>query len=176
MSNFLYIHRDLSGVPDVWKVGVAMTPYSAVRARQKFCWNQFGLQHLYFGTAACIAHLEWAIKNHFNSKSGKAMKNYGTQTEMFNVPIDDLLIYIEWYIDRNRLLVQKIEMSGDYTASRSGACPFGIPSETLAGEWCQEKINDIFANRSDPVENFVLGRGRKKTNWYRNTFDHFFEL
>jgi hypothetical protein len=175
MSNFLYIHHDLSGVPDVWKIGVSITPYSAVRSRQKFCWNQFGLQHLYFGTSKCIAHLEWAIKNHFNSKSGKALKNYGTQTEMFNVPIADLLNYIKQYVEQNQLLVKKVEMSGDYTASRSGACPFGIPSETLAGEWCEEKIKDIFGDCRDPVEKFVTGHRGKKFNLYRNTFAHFFE-
>ena len=176
MSNFLYIHHDLSGVPDVWKIGISMTPYSAVRSRQKFCWNQFGLQHLYFGTSACIEHLESAIKQHFRSKSGKVMKQYGTQTEMFNVPIEDLLLYIEWYVERNKLLVKKVEMKGDYTASRSGACPFGIPSETLAAEWCQEKLELIFGDTADPVDNFIGGYRGKKSNLFRNTFDKFFEL
>ena len=62
MSHFLYIHKDLSNVAGVWKVGVAMTPYSAVRARQKFCWNKFHLDYLYFGLPWHVKFLEKTIK------------------------------------------------------------------------------------------------------------------
>ena len=63
----------MSGTPNVWKVGVTKTPYSAVRARQKFTWKKFGLEYLYFGRPSDVAWLEQQLKNHFKSCSGKAI-------------------------------------------------------------------------------------------------------
>ena len=171
MSNFLYIHHDLSGVPDVWKIGVAMTPYSAVRARQKFCWNQFSLQHLYFGSPCSVAHLESAVKQHFASRSGKVLKNFGSQTEMFNVPIDELLTFIDQYIERHLLLVKKIEMVSDYTAANSKSCPFKIPPEDMAGYWCSTKVKEIFGDAQDPAQGFGGLRKIKHLNMFHHLFD-----
>jgi len=144
MSHFLYIHKDLTGEPNVWKVGVAITPYSAVRARQKFCWNQFGLQHLYFGIAHHVEYVEDRIKQYFRELSGKSLQNFGTQTEMFKIDIKQLLSFIDKLIVDENLNVRKIEMQGDYTASNSGACPFRIPSESYAKFWAMEKCIELF--------------------------------
>lgn len=172
MSNFLYIHHDLSGVSDVWKVGVAITPYSAVRARQKFCWNQFSLQHLYFGSSCSIANLESAVKAHFANQSGKVLKNFGAQTEMFNVPIDQLLTFINQYVERHLLLVKKIELVSDYAATNSKNCPFKIPTEDLASYWCSTKVKELFGDAPDPARSYY-GRRRVK---YLTTFDRVFEI
>lgn len=148
MSHFLYIHKDMTNEPNVWKVGVAMTPYSAVRARQKFCWNQFGLQYLYFGTAGHIGLLENKIKQHFLWQSGKSLQNLGTQTEMFKVDINVLLSYINTTITERELYVRPVELDKDYTASNSGSCPFQIPSEAAAGQWARNKCKEIFGVES----------------------------
>jgi len=172
MSNFLYIHHDLSGVPDVWKIGIAMTPYSAVRARQKFCWNQFSLQHLYFGSSFSVSYLESAVKRHFANRSGKVLKNFGSQTEMFNVPIDELLTFINQYVERHQLLVKKIDLVSDYTASNSKSCPFKIPSEDMAGYWCTAKVKEIFGDAQDPAQGFG---GLNKIK-YLTTFNQMFQI
>ena len=72
MSHWLYIHEDMGGEPDVYKPGIAMLPYSAVRARQKFVWKKFELTHLYFGRAEHIKILEQRIKKNFYDCSGQA--------------------------------------------------------------------------------------------------------
>ena len=88
MSHFLYIHGCMSKTPDVWKGGITKTPYSAVRARQKFTWEKFGLDYLYFGRPNDIIWLEQEIKEHFKYCSGKILKGYGT--ELFQVNICEL--------------------------------------------------------------------------------------
>lgn len=144
MSYFLYIHKDLTNVPDAWKIGKTKTPYSAVRARQKFCWAQFGLQHLYFGHPTDISYIEDRVKHHFQSLSGKTIQQFGTQTEMFKINIDHLLAFIDALISEKKLLVRKVEMQGDYVASSSGKCPFGIPAEEYADQWAVRKFLEIF--------------------------------
>ena len=57
-SFILYIHNDLSGDPDWKKIGKAMTPYSAVRSRQKNCSKKFYLNHIFIGDPCHINVLE----------------------------------------------------------------------------------------------------------------------
>jgi hypothetical protein len=153
MSHFLYIHKDLTNVPDAWKVGKTMTPYSAVRARQKFCWNQFGLQHLYFGFKTHITFIEDRVKQQFYPWSGKTIQKFGTQTEMFKVDVDHLLTFIDGLIVEQNLKVRKIEMEGDYIASNSGSCPFGIPAEAYAENWARLKCLEIFGIEETAYKN-----------------------
>lgn len=153
MSHFLYIHKDLTNVPDAWKVGKTLTPYSAVRSRQKFCWNQFGLQHLYFGFKSHIAFIEDKVKQKFYPWSGKKIQQFGTQTEMFKVNIEHLTKFIDQLIVENNLKVRKVEMQGDYTASNSGSCPFGIPSEAWAEHWAHQKCLEIFGVSEENYKN-----------------------
>ncbi len=79
-SFFLYLHKDLSGHPDVWKLGKAMTPYSAVRARQKFMWEKFGLDYLYFGRPSHIDCLEEIVKTNLFSFSATNLLGESAQT------------------------------------------------------------------------------------------------
>jgi len=129
VSFFLYLHEDLSGVPDVWKLGKAMTPYSAVRARQKFMWKTFGLPHLYFGRPSHISTLEEVLKYNLYDYSATKLIKGNCQTELFKLPINDLLAIIDSIIENRKLDIIKMEMSGPYTTSKSSDCPFGIPSE-----------------------------------------------
>jgi len=166
MSHFLYLHQDLSGTPNVWKVGKAITPYSAVRARQKFCWKQFGLDYLYIGVPEDISNLEQWIKDDLKEYSGKHLKGFGTQTELFNIEINKLLRHINNIIVDEELKVKQVLLTEKYTASSSGNCPFGIPSESLAHYWLEDKIIAMFGDQK-----FT---DKKKIRLSRNMFSKLF--
>lgn len=157
MSHFLYAHKDLTKTPNVWKIGVAITPYSAVRARQKFCWEQFGLDYLWFGFPNHIAFLENRIKHDLWNRSGKYLHNIGTQTELFKIQIGALRAMINDLIEEYELCVKEIVLDSPYVASNSGQCPFEIPSEKDAGAWLAKKANTCWPDRKhlldDPMTN-----------------------
>ena len=144
MSHFLYIHKDLSNVAGVWKVGVAMTPYSAVRARQKFCWNKFHLDYLYFGLPGHVKFLEKTIKYRFNHLTGKQAQGTSANTEMIKIDIDILLKETEKIIEERNLKIHQLELAEPYSAAKSGDCPFGIPSEVYATDWLRTKTKHFF--------------------------------
>jgi hypothetical protein len=168
MSHFLYLHKDLSGTENVWKVGVSVTPYTAVRLRQKFCWNQFGLDYLWFGQPEHVAMLEAVVKRHFHKVSGKVLKGFGTQTELFQVPIDEMLTVISNVISEYGLKIKQVQLADRYTASNSGSCPFGIPSEKDADWWLTNRLQAVFNNPK-----FAH---RKKIKLSPNTFNRLFEI
>ena len=147
MSHFLYIHKDLSNVAGVWKVGVAMTPYSAVRARQKFCWNKFHLDYLYFGLPGHVRSLEKIIKRRFEHLTGKQSQGTSANTEMIKIDIEILLKEIEGTIEEHGFAIHQLELTEPYSAAKSGDCPFGIPSEVYAGEWLQKKAKAFFKSK-----------------------------
>ena len=142
MSHFLYIHPCMAGTSDVWKIGVSKTPYSAVRSRQKFTWDKFGLTDLYFGDPSDIDRLEKSIKHNFKHLSGKAIQGYGT--ELFKINKKILKQHIAYTIEHGNLKVIPIPMEEPYTAASSGQCPFGIPGESDADYWLHQKYLTIF--------------------------------
>ena len=144
MSHFLYIHKDLSGVDGVWKVGITMTPYSAVRARQKFCWNKFYLDYLYFGLPGHVKILESIVKQRFAHLTGKQTQGTSANTEMIQIDIDRLLKEITSIIKDWNLKIHRLQLDEPYGAANSGHCPFGIPSELHASQWLQEKAKNFF--------------------------------
>ena len=145
MSHFLYIHPCMAGTPNVWKVGVSKTPYSAVRGRQKYTWAKFGLTHLYFGVPSHILWLEQEVKDHYRNCSRKLLQGYGT--EIFEVDIIQLQKCISDTIVEGNLNVIPIDLYEPYTAASSGQCPFGIPGEKEADWYLEQKCNEIFANK-----------------------------
>jgi hypothetical protein len=139
MSHFLYVHKDLSGNPDWNKVGVTITPYTAVRTRQKFCSSEFQLDHLFFGRESHIERLETSIKEQFKELSGKHLTGRG-QTELFKVSQEMLLESINAVIQNESLQVHKVVLKKPYSASRSGDCPFNVPSEDRARRWADTLV------------------------------------
>lgn len=139
MSHFLYGHKDLTGEKDVWKVGKAMTPWSAVRLRQRLCWNTIGLEYLFFGRKKHIEFLESKVKKFFNYKSGTQLAGK-CRTELFKVPEDALFGYIRNLIKEHNLHVQEIRLDKSYTATSAGDCPFGVPQEEYAARWCEDLV------------------------------------
>lgn len=139
-SFFFYIHDDLSGDTDWKKCGIGMTPYSVVRSRQKFCSEQFNLNHLYFGNPNHIAYLEAKFKSLFYNKSGTAINNISSQTELFKMTELEMIIAINKIIKENKLHIRKLELETPYSAAKSSDCPFGIPSEVNSYSFLKDKI------------------------------------
>lgn len=165
MSHFLYIHSCMSKTPDVWKVGITKTPYSAVRARQKFTWAKFGLEYLYFGRPADIAWLEQELKDHFKFCSGKTVQGYGT--ELFQANIKEIQKKLNQLIEVSDLKVMPVAMKGPYTATSSGNCPFGIPGEKDADWFLECKADEVFGASARPK---TIGR----RIFARNNYDQLF--
>ena len=166
MSHFLYIHPCMAGTPNVWKVGVTKTPYSAVRGRQKYTWTKFGLTDLYFGDPVDIARLEQRVKKEFKHLSGKVLQGYGM--ELFQIDKKILKQSIASHIERGSLRVKQFALKEPYTASISGHCPFGIPGESEADQWLHEKFVKMF--KSHPT-----GQVIKKRVFARNMFPELYE-
>jgi len=150
-SHWLYIHKELSGKQDVWKVGVAITPHSAVRLRQRFLWDPFTLEHLYFGHSDHIDFLEKTIKHELRHLSGNKISNLG-QTELFQIELDKLVGTINSIIRKYNLQVRDEWIQ--YTAHKSEICPLGIPSEKYAKDYCESLANTTFGN-----VNMIHGNG-----------------
>lgn len=149
MSHFLYVHKDLTNVKGVWKIGVAMTPYSAVRARQKFCWNKFSLDYLYFGLPGHIALIETLVKRRFSHLTGKRSQGNGANTEMIKIDIEYLLKEIKNIIEQHNLKVHQLYLNEPYSAAKSSDCPFGLPSEIYATAYLQRRAKEFFTSE-DP--------------------------
>jgi len=143
----------MSGTPDVWKIGVTKTPYSAVRGRQKYTWIKFGLTHLYFGLPRDVLWLEQRIKDIFQNFSGKVIQGYGT--ELFNIGLQPLRAEIARLIEDCKLKVIEVKLKEPYTASSSGKCPFGLPGESDADFFLESVADGIF---SQPIQPRVLGK------------------
>ena len=152
-SFFFYIHKDLSGENDVWKIGVSITPYSAVRSRQKFMWRKFHLDHLYFGRPRHIEILEDTVKSNLFNFSATHLLCESTQTELFKIPIDDLINHIDAVIKNKGLHIAKMQLTTPYSASKSGDCPFGIPPEDKSFEYLMPKVKQTYGE--DPQEALV---------------------
>ena len=148
MSHFLYGHKDLTGVKDVWKIGIVMTPWSAVRLRQRHCWNTVSLDYLFFGRKRHIKRLEDRVKEHFKYQSGSTLAG-ACRTELFQVSEEELFAYIRDQIKKDDLHVQEIVLETPYTASSAGQCPFKIPREDLAARWCENLVEERWGK--DPI-------------------------
>jgi hypothetical protein len=143
MSYFLYLHEELSGRrPDLIKLGVTKVPHGAVRLRQRFLAEQFGLDHLWIGHPDDIAHIEKTFKKYYAQWG-----NIGTEgmcnTELLHASQDTLVEQIEDFIQTSGLRVRKIMLGQRYTACRSSDCPLGIPSESLADEWVRSWLRNM---------------------------------
>jgi len=151
MSHFLYGHKDLTGVEDVWKVGIAMTPWSAVRLRQRHCWNTVGLDHLFFGRARHIKLLEKRVKTHFKHRCGSELVG-NCRTELFQVSEIELFNYIREEIKKDNLHVHEVVLSKPYTASSAGQCPFNVPREDIAAEWCENMVEKHWGKDPERIQ------------------------
>jgi hypothetical protein len=141
VSHYLYLSEDVD--PSWIKVGVRITPYSAVRAYQRNTSREIAIQHLYFGRPRHIKQIEKLVKKHFKSISGATLLKKG-QTELFKISAESLVEFINAIVSRNELHVKKIQLSEPYTATNSGSCPLGLPSEDDAASILALKVDRIW--------------------------------
>ena len=165
-SFVLYVHKDLSGRPDWRKVGKSMTPYSAVRTRQKFCSDKFFLDHIFIGVPSHIDALEKSFKTRYQRYTGSFINKISGQTEMFNMSENDVLDGLKKIIKENNLYVRKIELDKPYSACNSGECPLGIPSETMSYDY----LKNLVVSHWNDFPNFPI-----RTN-VNSRFNIFFEI
>jgi len=161
MSHFFYIHRDLRDHPDVNKIGIAISPYSAVRARQKFCWDQVGLDHVYFGMPNHIRYLETIFKQKYFEFSGKHLNRRGGQSELFKMTEKEILNAVDKIIKGYKLNIKKLELTELYTASNSQQCPLKLPPESQLHNHCNREVSKIWGT---PIV-------ESKTNTFSLLFD-----
>jgi hypothetical protein len=140
-SFFFYIHNDLSGDPNWKKIGKSMTPYSAVRARQKYCSEVFHLNHIWFGNPKDINFLEQTIKSNLHKLSAKYLKGISA-TEVFKVQEKELIKQVNQLIEDYGLRVWKQQLDKPYSASKSGDCPLQIPVETESYHYLKKMLQE----------------------------------
>lgn len=145
-SYVLYIHRELGNTPNWWKCGRSITPYSAVRLRQRLLLNPFELEHVYFGDPQDIAWLELQVHNRF-PRDQKGLCNQ----ELVNCELSELTEYIDHLITLNGLSVK--HLGSNYAAHKSGDCPYGFPAEKHIHTWAESKLDQVFgqARSKNPI-------------------------
>ena len=148
-SFFFYVHKELGGIENIWKIGKGMTPYSVVRARQKFLWNKFCLDYLYFGNPKHIDRLEDKVKQLLYFNSAKYIKGGSCQTEIFQIDINNLLATIDEQIEINKWQIKRLDLDKPYSASNSGLCPLKIPGESISHEYLCNLAEETFGKDPD---------------------------
>ena len=147
VSPFFYIHADLSG-NECWnKIGIGITPYSVVRARQKYCSQPFYIDHLYFGEFDDISKIERYFKSMFKHQSAKYLLK-SNATELFKMKQDDIVNEINRIIIRWNLKIKKLDVS-KYSSSSSQNCILKIPSEDEAYCYSKDLITKMFYTSRD---------------------------
>jgi hypothetical protein len=139
-SYFFYYHKELSGQQDVWKIGITSTPFSAVRARQRYMVRPFSLDKVFFGRSEDIVDLERRLKKNLENY---AVGSYG-QTELFKIPLNDLEGAIGTIIGKQNLDVSVDNNGNPYCAFKSADCPIGVPSEVYSEKWCESRAKQMF--------------------------------
>ena len=145
VSPFFYVHADMSGDTSWNKIGIGITPYSVVRARQKYCSQPFYLDHLYFGDFEDISELENIFKYNFQRYSAKYI--LGTSaTELYKMNQNDIVDRVNELIKRHNLKVQKLEVS-KYKSTNSKNCILKMPDEKEAYDHSKRLIKNMFKSK-----------------------------
>lgn len=138
--SFFYIHSELTGKhPDKNKIGKCKVPHGAVRLRQRFLADTFGLDHLWIGHPKDIDHLETTFKRYY-SQWGTVGTGDLCNTELIHATQDQLVQQVNDFIETNSLRVARVMEGQRYEACRSSDCPLGIPSESIADQWMNKEL------------------------------------
>lgn len=152
-SHWYYIHKDISGDPNFWKPGITLHPSNVVRGIQRKQSQKFVIDHLYFGQPADIYRLESYIKFLYKNVSGKALFDWGNQTELFRVEINDLLNSIDDMIRKTGLQVKKVPLKTPYHGTNTSNCSLGLPGEKESW-YFEQKAKDLFGYKSQRTQIF----------------------
>ena len=169
MSHFYYIHKDVSGDLDFWKPGITVHPSNVVRGIQRKQSKKFVIDHLYFGRPSHIHYLESAIKGHYKSVSGKALLEWGNQTELFKVEINDLLARVNFVIGNKfrPLDVVKIPLKDPYYGTNQSTCSLRLPVGESDSWYFDNKVNELFGYTSQRTQ---IAPTRTAENLFERTY------
>jgi hypothetical protein len=151
MSHWYYIHRDVAGDKKFWKPGVTVHPSNVVRGIQRKQSKKFVIDHLYFGRPRDIYHLESYVKLHYKEISGKALLEWGNQTELFKVNINELLETINKAILEAGLEVKKVPLKKPYHGTNTKTCDLKLPGEN-EGWFFEQKVDELFGYKSQRTQ------------------------
>ena len=156
MSYWFYLHPELSGRTNYWKAGKSLTPYSAVRSRQRFLVDDFYLSAVWFGHPTDIAKLEKLVHGLYSPRGQSQLGSSRGELIYYDPKEQDssLEARVEQIIYSYNLSVQRM-FTGDsrgYHATNSSQCCFGCWQEKDAHEWSRRRVWELFNRR--------LGRAR----------------
>jgi hypothetical protein len=164
MSHFYYIHKDVGGDPDFYKPGVTVHPSNVVRGIQRKQSKKFVIDHLYFGRPSHIYQLESCIKDYYKSVSGKALLEWGNQTELFKVDIEELLATVDSVIKGCEFNIVKIPLKEPYHGTNQKTCPLNLPGE--GDRWYfDQKVDELFGYTSQRTK---IAPTRTAKNLFKN--------
>jgi len=147
-SYWFYLHPELTNQPHYHKAGRSLTPYSAVRSRQRFMLADFYLTAVWFGHPEDIAHLERTVHDLYRpSELGPGRREliyYNPEQRRY-----DLETAIEMIIYSHRLSVVRryTQDPRGYHAVNSSQCPFNCAAEKDAHEWSRSELWSRFRRR-----------------------------
>ena len=158
-SYWLYIHPELQGKKNYWKVGKCLTPYSAVRARQRFLVDDFYLTAVWFGVPGDVAQVESAIHAAYRPKYGAQLGSSRSELVYYDEDQagESLISTIDTVIaiQGARLKRRPIKNPKGYHATNSGQCVFNCPQEKNAHEWSRQQIKTMFDIKYDSRDMFL---------------------
>jgi hypothetical protein len=144
MSHFYYIHRDVGGDPEFQKPGITVHPSNVVRGIQRKQSKKFVIDHLYFGRHGDILLLEEKIKMLYKKVSGKVLLEWGNQTELFKVNMEDLVESVNMVITRLDLDIVKIPLAEPYHGTNQSTCSLKIPFGERDGWYFYNRALELF--------------------------------
>lgn len=162
-SHWFYIHQDVGGDPEFWKPGVTLHPSNVCRGIQRKQSRKFVIDYLYFGRPRDISRLESYVKQVYKQVSGKVLLEWGNQTELFKVDINDLLTTVDEVILCTGLQIKKVPLKQPYHGTNTNNCALGLPSES--DDW-------YFEQKADQL--FGYGYGRRAV-FPTRTIDNLFK-
>lgn len=123
-------------------------------------YKQFSIPHLWFGNPNHISYLETRVQEHFDNPD-----NGLTNQELVHGTEQEIVEFIHNLIVDHKLEVAKLKLTEPYTATRSGQCPFGFPTERNIHLWALAEIQRLFYN----------GEKKQLTRSPINTFSYLFD-
>ena len=150
-SYWLYLHPELQGKKNYWKVGKSLTPYSAVRSRQRFLVDDFYLTAVWFGHPSDVAAMEQIIHSIYRPILGSKLGSSRGELVYYDEEAEgySLATSIQLAIDLRKASLTRMHTSDPrgYHATCSSQCVFNCVQEKDAHEWSRRLIRSMFNRR-----------------------------
>lgn len=147
-SYWLYMHPELQGKPNYWKVGKTLTPYSAVRSRQRHMVDDFYLTALWFGHPDDVDTLEYVIHSIYRPTGNNKLGSGRGELVYYNAEQEGCRLdtAIQRSIDIRGADMKRMYTGNarGYHATNSTQCVFNCVQEKDAHEWSRLRIKEMF--------------------------------